>query len=505
MIGRFAEVAMTSNYERKTMKIKATDIGPVRSLDVQVSPGLNVLRGANGSGKSTVLKAVSYALTKSGEKPTPRDGSRAGRIECFGATVTFTSRATTKGNLEVESLSGRLDLGDLILNAYEDPAVSDKHRIRKLIELSGAQADQSQFEQLIGMTFPSGTVPTDLVDATDWAKRGLQEKAREKEDEFRSYAAKHNAALEAAQGVDVTVETDSERLTEAYVEAQSNWQSLVRERDMRTKQLTAAENARTQLEASKAAGIETVKEAESKHSFALEQYQAACVRRQQLEQSLAEAKADEAGFSRNATAAVKNAEHVKTHATAMASWEVQVAAAEALKPVDQADIDALQAMATAARQAIDAGALARKAKEQIAAAEDFRLAAELAAKTAEKLRANAAATDDVLAAELRRIGCPWYPVEVPSGNGTARRLKTKHPRRGETLVAELSEGERARDAIDVALSLGGKSDRPAVLILRQEQFEGLQPSVRAEIDQHAKERGVVILTAAASDDDEVTL
>jgi hypothetical protein len=141
----------------------------------------------------------------------------------------------------------------------------------------------------------------------------------------------------------------------------------------------------------------------------------------------------------------------------------------------------------------------------LAAADDFAEAANKAAYEAARLRKDATKTDEILAAELQRIGCPWFPVDVPTASGSVRRLKVKHPRRGECYVCDLSDGERAKDAIDVALSLGGKTSKPAVLILRQEHFEGLQPAVRAAIDEHAKAAGVEILTAAASDDEEVTL
>jgi chromosome segregation ATPase len=125
--------------------------------------------------------------------------------------------------------------------------------------------------------------------------------------------------MAAVEGIDLTAESDPERLNEAYAQATAAYQGLVRERDNRDKQLAAAMDARAQLEASKAAGIETVEEAEKKAAFAMEQYQAVCVRRQELERVLAEAKADEAGFARNATTAAKNVEHVKSHAAAMAA------------------------------------------------------------------------------------------------------------------------------------------------------------------------------------------
>jgi DNA repair exonuclease SbcCD ATPase subunit len=488
----------------KQFAIKAENVGPVRQLDVTVAPGLNVLRGANGSGKSTLLTAVNYALTKTGDKPTPRDGTRAGKLEAFGVCCTFTSRATLKGSLEVESLSGRLDLGDLIAPGYEDEAVNDARRIKRLIELSGAQATVSMFAGLLaGMKI--GSLPTDLIDAADFVKRLLQERAREQEAVAERQQANAAAARQAAVGVDVTAETDAERLQEAYTEAAADLARLVQQKVETDQRKAQAKTARTNLEEAKSSCALTKGAA----LLAVESARGDVRRFQQEVDTLRDA-LQRAEHNRDiAVAKLESCEtqflQADDYAKSMAVWEQQIAAAERLEPVDQLAIDVRKTAVATARKAMETGALARKAKEQLAAAEEFDAVAKASTKAAEKLRANAAATDDVLAAELQRIGCPWRPIDVPKGSGTVRRLVVGHRRGEQTLVSDLSEGERAKHAIDVALSLAGKSDRPAVLILRQEVFEGLQPAVRAMIDQHAQERGVVILTAEATDDDEVTL
>lgn len=568
-----------------TYRIKGTDLGPVPTVDIEVKPGLNVLRGANGSGKSTVLDAVQYALTKTGPKPTPRDGTRAGRIEAFGATVTFTSRATAKGNLEVESLSGKLDIGDLIDPGYEDQAVCDKHRIRKLIDLSGAEATAEMFAPLVGNA--GSDIPTDLIDAADWAKRRLQQQALDAERQAESLRAKATAAREALAGVDLNAECDEEALRERYVDAATDLASLRERKQQVDAQRKAAEDARGELDKHKTQlSLEDAQEAletakrngeeareratsasqESAVSYdALIQATTTCREAneaadnqreavekttadvQRLEREIAVARAElktqKEGLSRcdkrvkeayethhaasnrwQAASSAKNQAEAALHCAVTDyraaesqlqaalewqqqhdAWQASIDAVSGLEPIDDLAIEVRRTECERSRKAMEQGAVVRKAKQQAAAAEDFDAAAIETAKEAEDLRRRAAATDDILAAELQRIGCPWRPVDVPKGNGTERRLVCRHKRGDATLVSELSEGERAKHAIDVALKLAGKSDKPAVLILRQELFEGLQPAVRQEINEHARERNVVILTASASDDKEVTL
>ena len=224
-----------------------------------------------------------------------------------------------------------------------------------------------------------------------------------------------------------------------------------------------------------------------------------------LERRLAKAKAEYESLQRDAVSASRAVQNAETTARIIEQCWAQIEAGEALKPIDDIFIEEAKATTESARKAMETGAVVRKAKEQAAAAEDLSVESARKAMEAVDMRRRAAATDDILAAELQRIGCPWRPVDVPKGNGTERRLVCAHKRGDATLVSDLSAGERARHAIDVALHLAGKSDKPAVLIVRQEQFEGLQPAVRKEIDDHARERNVVILTAAASDDEQVTL
>lgn len=485
-------------------KLTAENIGPVKRLDVKVAPGLNVLRGANGSGKSTVLEAVQYAMTGTGDRPTPRDGTGAGRLEAFGVTATFTSRANLKGSLEVESLSGRLDIGDLINPGYEDEAVNDARRIKRVLEITGVEGKPELFAHL-GHDLPDSEIPDDIIQAADAVKRRLFELARSHEAAAERQKANAAAARRAADGVPVDVETDPKALTQAMVDAAGKLSALQQAKAIYDDRRKKAAEVRKSLEAAKASPAKTATQAEDEYEQAKRRSQAAVDEIQQIEASLITARAAlrtariQEGAAHDALDAARQRDEM------IAGWEDTVAEAESLPAVTPEQIAEADEAMRSARGAMEAGAAARKALEQLAAADDFDTSWEHESAEASKNRADAADVDTVLAHALEQIGCPWTPIDVPRGGQTVRRLVTRHRRGEQTLVSELSDGERAKDAIDVALSLAGKSDRPAVLVLRQDVFEGLAPKVRQMIDKHAKERGVVVLTAAVSDDEEVTL
>lgn len=82
------------------------------------------------------------------------------------------------------------------------------------------------------------------------------------------------------------------------------------------------------------------------------------------------------------------------------------------------------------------------------------------------------------------------------------RLVVAHATRGTVPVSELSTGELCRIAMDVALeTLDTQGTGRAVLPMEQELWESLDPTNRAAVAQHAKERGIVILAAEAADGD----
>jgi hypothetical protein len=70
--------------------------------------------------------------------------------------------------------------------------------------------------------------------------------------------------------------------------------------------------------------------------------------------------------------------------------------------------------------------------------------------------------------------------------------------RGPTYYAELSEGERWKMALDIAVQAVGQG---GLIVVPQAAWEGLDPVNRSLIATHAKSSGVVVVTAEADDGD----
>ena len=117
------------------------------------------------------------------------------------------------------------------------------------------------------------------------------------------------------------------------------------------------------------------------------------------------------------------------------------------------------------------------------------LAAAGAAEAAERIRVSAQRTDDVLADHLAAV----MPQGLLVVDG---RLVVE---RGERMVpfGELSDGERWRVALDIAISAIGTA---GLIAIPQMAWEGLDGPARRMIAEHAKERGVTIVTAEADHD-----
>lgn len=90
-------------------------------------------------------------------------------------------------------------------------------------------------------------------------------------------------------------------------------------------------------------------------------------------------------------------------------------------------------------------------------------------------------------------------IEVPGLWIDGGRIMTK-TKRDDTYFAELSDGERTKIALKLGLDRVGKD---GLLALEQVFWEGLRPSVQAEIDQAAKDLGVCVIAAQVSEDDEL--
>ncbi len=120
--------------------IEIDHVGPVRHLTIPIPEqgGVVVLRGRNGSGKTTVLDGVESLYNKSARKGLrPNDAAPSGSVEGLGVTVRLGRSNTVTGELVCESLDGRVDPSQLVDPGIKDPLAADSRRLATLIRLAG--------------------------------------------------------------------------------------------------------------------------------------------------------------------------------------------------------------------------------------------------------------------------------------------------------------------------------------------------------------------------------
>lgn len=510
-----------------------TDAGPIENLTIPIPPGggVVVLSGRNGSGKTTAINATESLI---GGKPsvTPRDGSQKAVITGFGATLRVGRRASRTGELEVESLDGKLTPAVFVDPGLKSPDAADAMRIKALLQLVNARPDLNDFYKLLQdkETFEK-YVPEDFSDETDVValaakiKRSLEQTARREEAVAANEAGKAVAYKKAVEDIDTTQVPDTDRL-QSELEAAVAHQSRLTEQAVQSERLAKqAAAAKEQLEAARDITVEDLASqltdaaaaAELKRSEVLDRIADTAAARASLESAqravreaefnLREAQTNEASATAAADAAIATRESIRqrqdeqasflaSHEESMAGWRASIEAAEQCECPTIVDLENASAAIRQIRAAIEDAAVVRHALQQVEKANEHKAKSAEAYKTAETLRESAKATDDILSDLVSQCGTA---LSVRSGR---LMVKTK---RGLTLFCELSHGERWKIAIDVALqAFPENSEHLPLLTVEQEAWEGLDPQNRAIIAAHARERGVLILTAECSDSDTVT-
>lgn len=482
-------------------EITIENIGPIERLTINVPEegGLCVLRARNGRGKSKALDAIENALGGTG-KLEVRDGEAKGSVDAFGVTLTVGRSTRRKGELEVERLSGKYNIEMLVDPGIKNPEAADAARIKALIQIAGIEPDPSRFYALVGgqkqfeaVVGPAALASGDPVTMAEKIKRDLEQAARKQEEQAVHNEGRSLGYKKSAEGIDINAPSDALELQEAL-------ETAIR----RQSELQATARAASEWQAAVVTARERL--AESQQSFSGLTVEEALEDVAEAKQTLGEA--DDAVFA--AREALKVAEdhqaemkgelrhaqemlkQAQSHSETIAKWRRQCEELPpAYSPADEVLLEAKQAVEDA-RQAIEQGALVRRAKRDIEAAKEALHEASEHRKQADGLREAAKGTDDVLSSLVAEAGLPLFV------KGGRLMLQTK---RGATFFADLSAGERRKLAIDGAIR---KIGQRGVLVISQEGYEGLDPIARRELSEHLKLRGVVAITAECDESEEVT-
>lgn len=479
--------------------IEIENIGAVKTLRMEIPPegGLLVLQGGQGVGKSTTLRAIDSVLQGNGSLD-KRDGSIEGKISAFGVTISVKKSTRRTGELEVESLSGRLSLDELIDPGLADPTAADAKRIKALVQLAGAQADPTIFYELVGgeaefkRIVGDQSKESDLLKLAGVVKRKIQEAAREVESAADKAAGSARAFRESASKVEETEAIDPAKLQADLESAIANESALKQAAKSGAELVKNAAEAREQSAKAEAsyegksvedatkdhdAEVIKVREAEAKVDELLKQLQAA-------ESAVEEAKRAE--FQSRI-----KVDQAKNHFRSLESWRQLVAGAESLNVPDEATIAQATQKVAEARAAIETQALVRKAIDDRASAEQADMQYHSLASRATNLREAAAKVDDKLSEVVGKLDCP---LRVRDSRLT---IETD---RGQELFSDLSTGERIMVAVPIAAAY---LPRDGILTISQSFYGEIQPANRRLLHETLKKNGVTALTAEATDDPEL--
>lgn len=480
-------------------QVTIQDVGPVKHITFEVPDGggICILKGRNGKGKSQTLDAVDALVTGKGSLSV-RDGALHGEVNGFGARITVGRSTRRSGELEVVSLDGRLDVSVLVDPLIKSPEAADARRIKALVQLAkilpaadlfydlaGGQAD---FERVIT---PAALASDDLVAMAERIKRDFEAEARREESKAEHAEGHARGARESAAGVDANAECDSAKVQAELEDAIRHESDLTARRVAADKATRQAQAARDSLEDAEAAykgkSVADCRTTEEAAGIKAEWAAAAVTAAQE---ALRKAQADQQAANTAYSHAIAELMQAEEHEKVVAQWREQLRASVPPKPSDEMLATAQQRV-TVARQAVEQAGVVRRAKEQLEKADRHTKEAGEHRRQAAKLRNAAQGTDGVLSEVVARSGSP---LRVSAGRLV---LQTT---RGETYFGDLSHGERWKIALDIAIEAIGER---GVLTVPQECWEGLDIFARQAIAEHVAGRGVIVLTAEASADEEI--
>jgi len=479
-----------------TVEIK--DIGPVAHLELPIPEGggIVVLHGRNGAGKTKTLEAVDRLTSGRGDVSV-RDGALKGAVKGFGATLTVARSATRKGNLEVESLEGRLSVADLVQPPAKDPTAADARRIKTLVGLSGAEPDGSLFHDLIGGAEAFREIvplaeADDLVALAGKIKREFEALARKKEDAALKAEIAAQAHREAIGNLDLSEPIESEAAYGALQEATQRHTELIeRQQAAAAAEGKAAEARAAYREAEANYTGPTPAEAGKVLDQANQAEAAAGEVMEGCRRKLHDAEQAFIAATQRREKAEATHEAAVQHDQAMGVWQ-QAIEGEAPAPPDAADIESATKQLTEARAIVAKLPAYEQAKQHQAKAIEEDELVDRRVGEAERLRDAAKGTDNVLSEAVAKLGTP---LRVEAGRLV---LDTA---RGATYFHELSHGERWRLGLDIATAVAGQR---TVFTIPQGAWESLDPQNRAEIAQHVRAKGITVLTAESTGDDGLT-
>lgn len=479
-----------------SVDISIANVGPVVDFECSLAPGVTVLRGKHGAGKTTILRTVQLATDgRTDRKPVKSDGVPRGAATIAGRTLSITKTVRTEGELSVDGL-GELSLDVLHTPKFDDAAIRDKHRIATLVRLAGVTADATLFHAIAGgpekfaaLIDSDSVKTTDLVDMAGRIKRRFERHAQEFEARVETETTRQVAERQAAEGVDLSAQDDMDALTAAMrsaIEAKARIDEQVKAADRAALAVNDAQRRREALPY--LPDIDALADALTRAKAAHVQ---ACSRVAALKDDLERAERQSFIAYNEHRRCVEALDSAKRERDTRDELDRTIADHAAVDRPSDADVLAAEQAVKAANAASDYGSRVRFAKAALQRADAHVAAAQAASTAAKRLRASAAETQTVLSDAIARI--PNCPLRVVFDSDSDARLVVATDRSEAELFDDLSDGQRWRVVLDIAAAQG------KLLVLSQAAWGELSDGTRSQVDAMARERGCYILTAQADD------
>lgn len=485
--------------------IEIENVGPIVggfSIDLSPGPGLYILRGGMGCGKSHTLECIDLIA---GHKVdiSLRDGALGGKVAGFGSSFPVTRARIGKRKGEFEGISldaEKFTLEDITDPPVKDPIKADAHRIKAIASMTRSKSEPAEYHRLAGGAeeFAALTKSVDLNtdDPVLLASRikGAFDAAAKSAESLAEYAAGQAKAYEASTtGINLDAPSDAATLAEAVdaaVADRSRLATLEKEVEravkLRLDAKSKLDKTRTSYEGPTVARAEAMqKQADAEVTTCVGKVAELRAALQQAEVDRDKAQARLA----SANAAVLSA---RQHAELTAQLEELIERDTATLPSED-EIEASDKALAAARAAQELGVRVRDAKKKLIDAQNKSEESEWQKARAETLRNAAKQTFNILMKSVKLDS-----VRVQTINDVPR-LVYEHPVRGETLFSDLSDGERVCATIDLLLPTIDTSERPGLIAIPQRLFQDLAPSYRDQINEYAREHGIFCFGALVDD------
>lgn len=471
-------------------KIEINNIQAIEHISIPIPDGggVVVLKGNQGTGKSTALQAVQALAGRKVDTLTIRDGEKRGTIECDGCKVVITkSRTARSGELAFEMVEGRFDLSKIVDPQILDPDRADAARIKQLLSLTAAKPNAAAYWALLRQYLDSEEIDSlniddETDDPVDLHKRfvaAMQTFARILERKGDQLRVDITELKERYRGLNIRTPAKVSDVREAHEECVRAQQRMEQRIATANKHAQDVAQARKQIDLLRSSyDGPTVDEAQAASDSAAAKAKAAY-------EAMVEAERQYKAASAASTEATNVLTRAKDHAAAVALAE-GVLKQTTIEPPSRMEIEQVNEAVEKTSDLLEKAILANEGKEMVEEAEKKNFEADRKIRMATEIRDAAKSAETILAETLRLTH-----IRVIDG-----RLVTSTDRDENELFAELSHGERAILAIREA----AKYVPPHGLCsVSQEIWGGISQTNKELIRQEARRLGIVILAAEVTD------